>query len=78
MSDQNRVLTEEANPNVENLALVPPTVPAIGRKLRFQNYENQTASKIQIMLEIPRRENRIGISQSGFGSNRRHNAVLKI
>lgn len=29
MSDQNRVLTEEANPNVENLALVPPTVPAI-------------------------------------------------
>lgn len=29
MSDQNRVLTAEANPNLDKLTLVPPTAPAI-------------------------------------------------
>lgn len=62
MSGQNRVLTAEANPNLDKLALVPPTAPAIWRKLRFQNYGIQTASEIQNMLETPRRENRIGVS----------------
>lgn len=48
MSDQNRVLTEEANPNLEKLALVPPTVLLYEESFAFKTMRTKRHQKFKI------------------------------